>query len=384
MSKYLNFDSPFGLYIHIPFCENKCNYCDFCSIKYEEDQLKEFIEALSKEIELYAKKIQNKKVKTIYLGGGTPSILPIKGIKKIIEKISKNYNLIDDIEISMEANPESLNSFKIKKYKAAGINRLSLGVQSFIDRELNFLGRIHDANKSIKIIEEIKKYFNNYNLDIIFAIPGQKLEDFKYSLNKAVDFNPPHLSLYNLQIEKSTPLYKKLEAGEIKRISENLDYQMYNLALNKLKKAGYKHYEISNFAQGDYSSKHNLLYWKYRPYLGLGPSAHGFNGQRRYYNVKDLNSYLISLKKDKLPVKEVINLNEDELISEMMFMGLRLIGGVSKNDFQNRFNISLHEVYGDTIKKLKKDNLIKESDKKIYLTQKGINLGNISFAEFLL
>ena len=384
MSKYLNYDSPFGLYIHIPFCKSKCNYCDFYSIKYNDEKKQQYIEALSKEIELYTDRLRNKTVKTIYFGGGTPSVLSPKKVEHIINKITSNFNLIDDIEISMEANPASLNLEKIIKYKEAGINRLSLGVQSFLNKELKFLGRIHTSKEAVKTIEQVKKYFDNFSLDIIFALPGQKLEDFKYSLNKAINFKPVHLSLYNLQIEEDTPLYNRLEAGEIEPISEKLDYQMYNFAIKRLKDIGYQHYEISNFAQAGYRSQHNLLYWQYKPYLGLGPSAHGFNGKKRYYNIIDLNSYLNVLSKDKLPIKKKINLSRDDLISEMMFMGLRLIEGVSKKDFQERFNVSIHDKYGETIKKLKKDNLLKESDKKLYLTKKGINLGNISFAEFLL
>jgi len=384
MSKYLNYDSPFGLYIHIPFCKSKCNYCDFYSIKYNDEKKQQYIKALSKEIELYTDRLRNETVKTIYFGGGTPSVLSPKKVEHIINKITSNFNLIDDIEISMEANPASLNLEKIIKYKEAGINRLSLGVQSFLNKELKFLGRIHTSKEAVKKIEQIKKHFDNFSLDIIFALPGQKLEDFKYSLNKAINFKPVHLSLYNLQIEEDTPLYNRLEAGEIEPISEKLDYQMYNFAIKRLKDIGYQHYEISNFAQSGYHSKHNLLYWQYKPYLGLGPSAHGFNGKKRYYNIIDLNSYVDVLSKDKLPIKKKINLSKDELISEMMFMGLRLIEGVSKRDFQERFNVSIHDIYGEAIKKLKKDNLLKESDKKLYLTKKGINLGNISFAEFLL
>ena len=273
---------------------------------------------------------------------------------------------------------------KIKKYRQANINRLSLGVQSFLDKELNFLGRLHDSKKSLEVIKEVKKHFLNFSFDIIFALPGQKLDDFKYSLNQAIELNPPHLSLYNLQIEEGTPLNKKLKAGQIKPISEELDYKMYNFAISRLKSSGYKQYEISNFAKEDYKSQHNLLYWRYKPYLGLGPSAHGFNGKNRYYNVGDLNNYINILKNGKLPLKEIIELNKEDLMSEMMFMGLRLIKGVDKKEFYNRFELHLKEVYSDVIKKLKKDSLIAETEDRIYLTKKGINLGNVSFAEFLL
>jgi len=384
MSKYLNYHSPFGIYIHIPFCESKCNYCDFYSIKYKKKYVNKYMDFLIKEIELYSKKLKNKKVKAIYLGGGTPSLLTPSEIEKILNIIYSNYTVLEDIEISMEANPESLNENKIKEYKISGINRLSLGVQSFLDNELKFLGRIHNVKKSISVINNVKKYFDNFSLDLIFAIPDQKLEDFKYSLNKSIEFNPKHISLYNLQIEKGTPFYQMLKEDRITEITEELDYKMYNFAINELKKNGYQHYEISNFAKQDYHSKHNLLYWNYKPYLGIGPSAHGFNGKNRYYNIKDIASYINKLAKNEFPIKEIINLTQKELISEMMFMGLRLISGVSKKDFQDRFDITINEVYEDTIKKLKKEGLIKENEQNIYLTKKGINLGNVSFSEFLL
>ena len=384
MNNFLNYRNPFGLYIHIPFCKSKCNYCDFYSIKNNNEDTDKYIDALVNEINLYADNIENKNIRTIYIGGGTPSILKPKQVEEILNTIYKNFYINNTIEVTMEANPESLNEEKIKKYSSLGINRLSLGVQSFLNEELNFLGRIHNVKESVEKIKIIKKYFDNFNLDIIFALPEQKFEDFQYNLNQLLNINPPHISLYNLQIEKNTKLYDLLSIGEIEHIEEELDYKMYNYAVKKFKEKGYIHYEISNFAKKDYESEHNLIYWKYQPYLGLGPSAHGFNGEKRYYNIPAYNQYVNLLENKQFPIQEVINLSKKELISEMMFMGLRLTEGVSKTAFKDRFNLSIKEVYEDTIKKLKRDNLIQENNNKIYLTKKGLNLGNISFAEFLL
>lgn len=384
MNNKLDYSSEFGLYIHIPFCEKKCNYCDFYSITSSANDIDKFIKALTKEIESYSHNLSNKNVKTVYFGGGTPSILSSNQLETIVSSLNQYFNIKNNIEVSMEANPETLTSDKLKSYKKIGINRLSLGVQSFLDSELNFLGRIHDSKRSQKVIKEVKKHFDNFSLDLMFALPDQSLSDFKYSLNKALEYEPKHISLYNLQIEPNTNLFDRLNRGEFKEIAEETDYKMYNLAVEKLKSSDYRHYEISNFAQKGYQSKHNIIYWKYQPYLGLGPSAHGFNGSNRYYNYSDLNKYINRLNNDKTPIEEIVDLEKEDLISEMIFMGLRLINGVNKQDFKNRFDISIHEVYGEVINNLKDKGLLKEDSENIYLTKKGLNLGNVSFAEFLL
>lgn len=384
MINYLNYKDSFGLYIHIPFCKSKCKYCDFYSIKTCKNNMDEYINNLKEEIKLYSTKLTVRKVKTIYIGGGTPSTLSLENVNDILKTISNNFVIKDGIEITIEANPESLDKDKIIGYKQAGINRLSLGVQSFLNKELAFLGRIHEVEESLNTIEIINKYFNNYNIDLIFAIPGQTFEEFKQSLNQAIELNPPHISLYNLQIEEGTTLYKKLENNEINKISEELDYKMYNFAIEKLKENSFKHYEISNFAKKGYESKHNLIYWDYKPYLGLGPSAHGFNGSNRYYNIQDITLYNKELSNYNLPVEEIVELSKNELITERIIMGLRLKKGINKSSFKSRFGISLTELYGDTINKLEKENLIHVDDEKITLTKKGLNLGNITLAEFLL
>ncbi|MDZ7672083.1 MAG: radical SAM family heme chaperone HemW [Halanaerobiales bacterium] len=384
MNKFLNYEDEFGLYIHIPFCRKKCSYCDFYSINYKNDNLKEYLKYLIKEIQLYSKVLDNKEVKTIYIGGGTPSLLSPNEIDYLLKQIDKYFDIENNIEITMESNPDSLNEKKVIEYKQAGINRISVGIQSFINEELNILGRVHDSKKAINIIEILQKHISNYNIDLIFALPGQKFDDFKFNVNKVLEYNPPHISLYNLQIEEGTLLYKQYQSGNIIPVSEELDYKMYNNAIEVLENAGYNHYEISNFAKENYKSKHNLVYWNYRPYLGLGPSAHGFNGKNRYYNSNSLKDYIEQLKKDKLPIDSIINLTEDELISERMIMGLRLLDGINKNDFENRFNRSIKSIYKNVIFNLKRQNLLAEDKEKIYLTKKGLNLGNKVFLEFLL
>ena len=346
--------------------------------------MEKYIDNLKEEIKLYSDKLDVRKIKTIYIGGGTPSTLSSRSVNEILRTITKNFIVEKEIETTIEANPESLDKNKIISYKQAGINRISLGVQSFINKELDFLGRIHDVEEALNTIEVIKNYFDNYSIDLIFAIPGQTFKEFEQSLNQAIKLNPPHISIYNLQIEEGTPLYKKLNKNEIEKISEDLDYKMYNYAIEQLTINNYNHYEISNFAKRGYESKHNLTYWDYEPYLGLGPSAHGFNGLNRYYNIQDINSYNKEISNSNFPIEEIVELSKNDLITERMIMGLRLKKGIDIKEFKNRFGISVFKLYGDTINKLKKENLIKEHNGKINLTKKGLNLGNITLAEFLL
>ena len=384
MNKFLNYKDEFGIYIHIPFCRRKCSYCDFYSIKKKKKTLNKYLKSLKAEIQLYSHLLDNKKVKTIYIGGGTPSLLSSDDIALLLNQIKDNFSLKNNIEITMESNPDSLTEKKVIGFKNAGINRMSVGIQSFINKELNILGRVHNSKKSKNIIEILQKHISNYNVDLMFALPGQKFEDFQFSINKLIKYKPPHISLYNLQIEEGTLLYKQLKSGAIEAISEDLDYKMYNYAINELNNAGYNHYEISNFAKENYESKHNIIYWNYKPYLGLGPSAHGFNGYSRYYNVNNLRDYMNKLSNNEFPIDNIINLSKNELISERMIMGLRLLDGIDRDVFKDRFNCSMESIYHDEIRKLKNQGLLTEDGNKIYLTKKGINLGNKVFLEFII
>lgn len=377
------FNSAFALYLHIPFCQGKCKYCDFYSINYHSDLIKNYLKSLFKEIRMISKLTPVEKIQTIYIGGGTPSLLSAEAVSSILDNIYKYFSYPEVNEITMEVNPASITSTKIKNYKSAGINRISLGIQSFDNDELQFLGRRHTVNTAVNAVKIIKKYFDNFNLDLIFAIPGQTLSSFTNTLNTALSFNPPHLSLYNLQIEADTVLGDLLQKGIINEVSDLLDARMYNTAVKLLLKKNYRHYEISNFARKGYSSRHNKIYWKYRPYLGIGAAAHSFTGSNRFYNYSNLNRYNSLLKENLLPIEEVVELSRDELISEMVFMGLRLIEGVDLDDFEYRFDIDLKKIYQEEIKNLKKSGLILLEKGKIKLSQKGILHGNRVFMEFL-
>lgn len=384
MNKISNYgDGPDGLYIHFPFCICKCNYCDFYSIKYSDELLQQYLTALFLEIDLY-KNCYNKAISTIYIGGGTPSLLEPEYLDRLIDKIYSSFTISKKAEITMESNPSSLNREKLLSYKNTGINRLSLGVQSFNDGELHLLGRLHDSKTAINVIKHVAEIFDSYNLDLIFALPGQKKKDWQDNLDIVLKFNPPHLSLYNLQIEKETPFYSMYNRGELELIDEEIDADIYLESRKKLLAKGYQQYEISNYAKKGFQSHHNKLYWEFKPYLGLGPAAHSFDGHLRFYNYSSLKIYINKLKDGKVPTVEFVRLRRSELMSEMLFMGLRQLNGINPEEFKERFSVSLVDIFGKSISKLLDKELIEYSNERLHLTENGLLLGNEVFMEFLL
>ncbi|MFW5986130.1 MAG: radical SAM family heme chaperone HemW, partial [Halanaerobiales bacterium] len=309
-----------GLYLHIPFCRGKCRYCDFYSVDYDGTLMTAYVDRLLTEIRLYSgliaddKYLPDNELYSIYLGGGTPGLLPVNELERIFKTIFINLSLPVTGEITLEANPYSLSEAKLAGYKKAGVNRISLGVQSLNNKELFFLGRKHDPSEAVRAVELVKKYFKNYNLDLIFAVPGQTLKDWRETLQRIIGFSPPHISLYNLQIEEGTPLMESLERGDFQKVDSDLDAEMYLFARDFLIDNGYCHYEISNFAIPGQQSRHNRLYWEYRPYLGLGPAAHSFTGKFRYRNPADLKAYL-----DYSSVTGINRLDRWERMTEMIF-----------------------------------------------------------------
>ncbi|RCW82582.1 oxygen-independent coproporphyrinogen-3 oxidase [Halanaerobium sp. DL-01] len=379
----LSYEKPFGIYIHIPFCANKCRYCDFYSCRYKKSLVEKYFEALFIELENMLSSVQKKLIRSVYFGGGTPSLISSEYIFKILKKIKKNFNYPPNMEITLEANPDSLSQKRLVNYRQVGINRLSLGVQSFDDNILKFLGRKSSSKKNKIKIELVKKYFNNYSLDIIFAVPGQTMDDFCCDLNTAISFSPTHLSLYNLQIEEGTEIYNDLVKGKIKKFDQELDASMYKKAVSLLKDCGYKHYEISNFAKNGYRAIHNYLYWDFTPYLALGPSASGFDGKTRYTNTADLNDYIDMIFKSGFPEREYTVLSLKDLAAEYSFLNLRKKSGLSRLLFKKQFYINFDDLYKEEIKKLMKLELIYEQNGRIFLSERGKLLGNEVFAHFL-
>lgn len=343
------------VYIHIPFCISKCLYCDF----YSETDLnikKNYLNALKKEIDL---RYKNEKVSSIYFGGGTPSLLSSNELKMLIEK----FNLSTNCEITIECNPEDLSKEKVRNYIKCGINRFSLGVQSLNDFELNILKRRHNSTKAIEAIKILKENVKNFSCDLIVGIKGQMKETLKETMDKVFSFDPPHISIYALELKK------------FKYLSENNDRkaELLSFAWKILKKNGYIHYEISNFARDGLICKHNMGYWQRKNYFGFGPSAHSFIGNKRYSNYKSIEKYISKIEKGYLPMKATKRFNFESALIEKIILNLRTIEGTPKKYFEKAI-LSL----------LKKDGFITENRKKIYLTEKALLVQNSVLLKLIL
>ena len=319
---------PESLYIHIPFCIRKCLYCDFLSVTYNESLAKAYTDALCKELIL--KKDIAEELKTIYIGGGTPTILPEECFSQLFKCLKDNFKFSDSHEITIEANPGTVDKSKIDAMLSLGVNRLSIGVQSFNDDELKTLGRIHTSDEALKAIETIKNSgINNFSIDLIYGIPGQTLDSWKRTVSKAVELSPAHISSYELTPEKDTPLYRLIQSGEVKMPDEDLVLSMYDYAIDHLTSKGYEHYEISNFALPRFRCLHNLNYWDRGEYIGAGAGAHSFIRGFRSKNTDDIRRYIKDLNKGIIPKAESTDIKRDDAIKEFIFLNLRKTEGIS-------------------------------------------------------
>jgi len=374
-----------GLYLHFPFCISKCPYCDFNSYQLKDDnQISSYISAFYQEITAYSQKLKKSNIKTIYLGGGTPTILSGVQIYNLLEFCKDKFTIDKNAEITIEANPGTLDGEKIKLLIESGINRLSLGAQSFNNLFLKKLGRIHNTQDIIDsyfLAREIG--FSNINIDIMFALPGQTTEDFQATLKKAVSLKPDHLSLYNLTIKPGTEYYENYKRNTLKLPSEDEEFDMYNWAINFLKENNFEHYEIANFARPHKRSLHNLIYWQNQPYLGIGAGAYSFIRGYRYMNFKDPAKYIKEVMNDKLPIDHGEKLSLRKRMIETIILGLRTKDGVSYKKYKTRFGINLNDIFSKQIDKLVNLGLLKKDDCKIKLTNKGIFLANTAFREFV-
>lgn len=317
-----------SLYIHIPFCIKKCLYCDFLSVAYNELLAKAYTDALCKELVL--KKDIAGELKTVYIGGGTPSILPEECFGQLFKCLKDNFKFSDSPEITVEANPGTVDKSKIDAMLSLGVNRLSIGVQSFNDDELKTLERIHTSDEALKAIETIKNSgIDNFSVDLIYGIPGQTLDSWKKTVSKAVGLSPAHISSYELTPEKDTPLYRLIQSGGIKMPDEDLVLSMYNYAIDYLASKGYEHYEISNFALHGFKCLHNLNYWERGEYIGAGAGAHSFIKGFRSKNTDDIRRYIKDLNKGTIPEAESAEIKRDDAIKEFIFLNLRKTEGIN-------------------------------------------------------
>lgn len=373
-----------SIYIHIPFCKGKCYYCDFISFPNLDKEIDRYVNYLIQEIKMYKDVLKDHKIFTVYIGGGTPSYINPKYIYKILDCIHKNYQGEAINEITIEANPGTIDEEKLRIYKGAGINRISLGVQTLDDILLKKIGRSHTSKDFYKSIEKIRKVgFDNVSSDLIFGLPTQTLEDCEKSLREMAKLDLEHISYYSLILEENTLMFKWEKEGKIKLPDEELERNMYYMGKEILEKNDYNHYEISNFAKDNYESKHNSVYWKLQPYIGFGVASHSNLNNKRFWNYDSLNKYYNSIASGEFPISGEEYIDREMEIAEYLIMGLRLIDGIDKNKFFNRFNIEVEEIYGSILKKHEGSGLLHIDKNNIRFTSKGLDLSNKVYVDLL-
>ena len=369
------------IYIHIPFCVKKCNYCAFNSKAGGAAEKNFYVEALIKEINLRG---DNSAVQTIYFGGGTPTTLNLNQLEKIICVVRENFSVESFAEITIEANPGTVDENYLRGLKFLGFNRLSLGVQSFDDALLKILGRIHDSRTAIETVALAKKFFDNVSVDLIYGLPNQTLDKLRRDLNRIKNLDVQHVSIYGLEIEEGTKFFELARAGKLPLPAENICADMYDLITETLPTFGYRRYEISNFAKKNFESRHNLGYWTGKKYFGFGAGAHSFDGKVRTSNIRDVATYI-----KKIRAGENVSVIEEKVtrqaaMEEFCFLGLRKVDGISAQDFYKKFGVKIFDVFGEVINKNRRLGLLEVDDDKIFLTERGLALGNVVFADFLL
>ncbi len=390
-----------SLYIHIPFCVRKCGYCDFLSAPADEKARDRYVQALLMEIERYqGTETADRKIKTLYIGGGTPSILSVDQLDCIMQKIKYTFNFCDDIEASMEMNPGTASKEKCRALYQMGINRLSIGLQSTNDMELKTLGRIHSYEDFINTYTWCREAgFQNINVDLMAALPYQIVESYTTGLRKIICLAPEHISAYSLILEEGTPFYQKYNSGCYPLPDEEQERLMYRETEQILAQAGYERYEISNYAKKGYACRHNLVYWQGGDYLGLGLGSSSYMDGVRFHNTTDFNTYV----NQGAYVEDREELSVQAKMEEFMFLGLRVMAGVSGTEFEKRFGKTMEDVYGDVLRKHEEEGLLqierkedrkeaaaaepakgKTNIEKVMLTTKGVDVSNYVFADFLL
>ncbi len=374
----------FGIYVHIPFCKKKCDYCDFLSAPATKEQYLQYYRALMLEIESYKGQVTDRQADSIFFGGGTPSILEAEWIEELLEKLKEIFLITPDAEVTLECNPGTLNLEKLIRYKKAGINRLSIGLQSAKENELKLLGRIHTWNEFLdNYILAREQGFSNINVDLMSGIPAQTRKSFEQTLQKIVKLQPEHLSVYSLILEEGTPFYKRYAMKE-KIMSEEADRNLYADTERILKEYGYDRYEISNYAKKGYECRHNTKYWIRTDYLGLGLGAASLWKSMRFHNEKNLEQYIkFSYDFEKLH-QNIEKLTKEDAMSETMFLGLRRMEGVSKQKFYESFHIKLEDIYKKTLQKMKECGCLEENEDYVWLTKRGIDVSNLVMCEFIL
>ncbi|MDK0735686.1 radical SAM family heme chaperone HemW [Clostridium perfringens] len=373
-----------SLYIHIPFCAQKCLYCDFPSFARKDHLRKAYIEALNKEIINLREKHNNLEINTIFIGGGTPSVLESNELECLLKEIAK-LNMAKDIEYSMECNPGNLTEEKLEVMKKYGVNRISMGLQAKQDNLLKGLGRIHNYKTFKENFLLAKKVgFNNINVDLMFGLSNQRLNEWEETLREIISLEPAHISAYSLIIEEGTAFYNLYENDKLKLPTEEEERKMYHLAKEILEENGFNQYEISNYAKEGKECRHNLAYWNMDNWIGVGSASASYINGKRIKNISSVEEYINSINERGEAVEEIINNSKNDNMEEFMFMGLRKINGIDENEFKKRFGMNINDVYGEILNKYIDEGLLIRESGRVFLSEKGIEISNIIMADFLL
>ncbi len=378
-----------SLYLHIPFCHTRCHYCDFNTYAGMLPLREPYVRALLTEIELAGQNAQPsdkrpRRTRTIFFGGGTPSLLTVSQISRLLNACLQSFAVDNDAEITLEANPGTLNIAQLEGIRAAGVNRLSMGAQSFSSELLHTLGRIHNPQEIVQAVQFARAAgFSSLNLDFMFGLPGQTMQDWQETLERALELHPEHLSLYSLIVEEGTPFYTWVNEGSLTPGDEDLCADMYEYADERLRKAGYINYEISNWALPGHHSRHNLTYWQNLPYIGMGAGAHSYFGNQRFSNERDPATYIKRLKARELPTVEREPITPMQEMSETAFLSLRTAMGLHLPTFAERFGVLFSQFAGDRLKLVSEAGLLETEDQWLRLSSRGRLLGNEVFVRLL-
>lgn len=376
--------TPKAVYIHIPFCTNKCHYCDFNSYVLKGQPVMDYLLALEREMEQTVKRVPPVEIETVFVGGGTPTVLTPEQMDVFLRMVGTYFPLSHpNLEFTMEANPGTTDEDKLQVMKAGGVNRVSFGVQSFDNELLRRIGRIHNTDDVYRSLENARRVgFRNLSIDLMFGLPRQTADMLDRTLEAALALDLPHYSIYSLKVEENTLFHTLYQKNQLPLPDEDEEADMFRLSMRRLKEAGYAHYEISNFARPGYESRHNMTYWRNLGYYGLGAGAHGYVRGVRHVNVKGIQEY-IEAAKAGLPRLESFDVSRGEAMEDFMMVGLRMLDGVSDADFREQFGESMEDVFGETLRSLVRRQLLERTEAGYRLTKQGIFFGNEVFGAFL-
>ena len=371
-----------SIYIHIPFCATKCYYCAFNTYAFHKEQAKAYLAALRTEMELYAS--ETEPLQTIFIGGGTPSVLSANALSQLFTDIHQHFQITPDAEITVECNPGTVDAEKLRVMRDNGVNRLSFGLQAMQDDTLKQLGRIHTVAEFLESYHLAREGgFENINIDLIFALPDQTMDAWHHTLNEVISLEPTHISAYNLVMEETTPFYEWWQAGELHLPSEDTEADMFRYTIETLTAHGYIYYEICNFARPDYYAKHNLVYWDNQPCIGLGAGACGYINGMRYSNIRGIAPYIKELSQHNKPIADTERLTGDTEKAEVLMLALRKREGISLDVYQNRFGEDIEVAFGDILKKWLDLKLLERTATHLRLTPRGLFLANEVFVELM-